>query len=62
MKPDLIEAVQKIYDAIEEAEKISLETGEDFGLSVEYGMGGYFDPTEENDETGSHWFPSSLSC
>lgn len=59
---NLNEAVQKIYDAIEEAEKISLETGVDFCLDVEYGMGGYFDPTEENEVTGSHWFPSLLSC
>lgn len=59
---NLNEAVQKIYDAIEEAEKISLETGVDFGLDVEYGMGGYFDPNEENEVTGSHWFASSLSC
>lgn len=59
---NLNEAVQKIHDAIKEAEKISLETGVDFGLDVEYGMGGYFDPTEKNEVTGSHWFPSSLSC
>lgn len=58
----LDDAVKKIYEAIEEAEAISKETGESFRLSVEYGMGGYYEPSEENEDFGGHWFPSSQSC
>ena len=56
----LEEAIQAIYDAVKKAEEISLETGESFSLDIAYGMGGYFDPGDEYDE--SHWFPSSHSC
>ena len=58
----LEEAVQAIYDAVGKAEEISLETGESFSLDIAYGMGGYFDPEDENEYDESHWFPSSQSC
>lgn len=57
------EAVAAATAALEEAERLALETGEGFSFHPCYGMGGYFDPEEENDYTdGSHWFPSSLGC
>lgn len=58
----LCEAVDKIYEAIAEAERIADETGESFGIDIAYGMGGYYEPTEEHEDIGGHWFPSSLSC
>lgn len=61
-KTKLQEAVKKIYEAVAEAESISNETGESFYLEIEYGMGGYYDPDNENDYCESHWFPSSTSC
>lgn len=56
------EAVAAAYAALEEAEQLASESGEGFGFYPTYGMGGYFDPEEENDQTGNNWFPSSLSC
>lgn len=56
------EAVAAANAALAEAERLSLETGEGFGFHPCYGMGGYFDPEEENEYTGDHWFPSSLGC
>ena len=61
-KTKLQEAVKKIYEAIAEAEAISDEIGEGFSLEVEYGMGGYYDPEEYNEDMDSHWYPSSQSC
>lgn len=56
------EAVTAAYAALEEAERLAEETGEGFRFSPEYGMGGYYDPEDENEYTGSHWFPSSIGC
>jgi hypothetical protein len=56
------EAVAAAEFALEQAERLALESGEGFRFSPEYGMGGYFDPKEENEYTGSNWFPSSLGC
>lgn len=54
------EAVSAAYAALEEAERIALETGK--GFSPVYGMGGYFDPEHENECTDNYWHPSSLGC
>lgn len=62
MSAELENAVSKIYEAVREAQEISNKTGESFRLSIEYGMGGYYDPTDENDDLDSNWWPSSLSC
>ena len=62
MSTELENAVSKIYEAVREAQEISDKTGESFHLSIEYGMGGYYDPTDENDDLDSNWWPSSLSC
>lgn len=56
------EAVAAAQAALEEAERLSLETGEGFGFYPAYAMGGYFDPEEENEYIGGNWFPSSLGC
>jgi hypothetical protein len=56
------EAVEAAYAALAEAEQLALESGEGFGFHPTYGMGGYFDPEEENEYTGDNWFPSSLGC
>ena len=56
------EAVEAAYAALAEAEQLALESGESFGFHPAYGMGGYFDPEEENEYTGDNWFPSSLGC
>lgn len=56
------EAVAAAYEALNEAERLADESGEGFRFSPEYGMGGYFNPEEENEYTGSNWFPSSLGC
>ena len=56
------EAVAAAYAALAAAEDLALETGEGFNFSQAYGMGGYFDPEEENEYTGDNWFPSSLGC
>lgn len=58
----LNKAVEKIYEAVAEAERISDETGESFLLDISYGMGGTYDPEYENEYTDTHWHPSSLSC
>ena len=39
--------VQKAHDAIHEAENIADETGVGFTFSVEYGMGGYYNPKKK---------------
>lgn len=56
------EAVAAAYAALAEAERLATETGESFQFSPAYGMGGYFDPEDEDEDTGGHWFPSSLGC
>lgn len=56
------EAVAAAYDALAQAEDLAIKTGESFSFSPAYGMGGCFDPEEENEYTGDNWFPSSLSC
>lgn len=56
------EAVDAAYAALQEAQHLAEETGEGFRFSPEYGMGGYYDPEEENEYTESHWYPSSLGC
>lgn len=56
------EAVSAAYEALQEAERIADETGEGFNFSPVYGMGGYYDPGEENEYTENSWFPSSLGC
>ncbi|QHJ84336.1 MAG: hypothetical protein [Caudoviricetes sp.] len=61
-KIKLQEAVKKIYEAVAEAESISNETGESFSLDIVWGMGGYYDPEEYNEDMDSHWYPSSQSC
>lgn len=58
----LAEAVQAVYDALHEAEQISLETGESFYFEPAYGMGGVFNPNYADEDTGDNWHPSSLSC
>ncbi len=56
------EAVAAAYEALEEAERIAMETGESFGFCPEYGMGGYFQPEYQNEYTSTHWHPSSIGC
>lgn len=56
------EAVKAAHEALAEAEALADETGKGFPFSVEYGMGGYYDPEEENEYTGTHWHPSSVGC
>lgn len=56
------EAVKAAHDALAEAERLADETGRGFNFNVVYGMGGYYDPEEENENTGTHWYPSSQSC
>lgn len=56
------EAVAAAYAALERAEEIALETGQGFSFSPVYGMGGYFDPEEIDEDTDSHWYPSSMGC
>ena len=63
MKNTLLDkAVEKIYEAVAEAEKISNETGDSFILDISYGMGGTYDPESTNEYTDGNWHPSSLSC
>lgn len=62
MNKELKAAVNKIEQAIAEAEFIAEQCGESFTLEPAYGMGGTFDPRDENEDTGSFWHPSSLSC
>lgn len=56
------EAVKAAYEALAEAESLADETGESFHFSVVYGMGGSYDPEDENEYTGTNWHPSSLGC
>lgn len=56
------EAVSAAYEALQEAEQLADETGEGFRFSPCYGMGGYYEPGEENEYTDNAWFPSSLGC
>lgn len=56
------EAVEAAYDALNQAEQLADETGEGFGFSPVYGMGGYYEPGEVNECTDNAWFPSSLGC
>jgi hypothetical protein len=56
------EAVAAAYEALGEAERIALETGEGFSFSPAYAMGGYFDPESIDEDMGTHWRPSSLNC
>ncbi len=56
------EAVAAAYEALNEAERLADETGEGFSFSPCYGMGGFYDPEEEDEDTGSHWYPSSMGC
>lgn len=56
------EAVSAAYEALQEAERIADETGEVFSFSPVYGMGGFYDPEEENEDTGNNWYPSSIGC
>lgn len=56
------EAVAAAYAALEQAQHLADEIGEGFSFSPAYGMGGYYEPGEENEYTGDSWHPSSLSC
>ena len=56
------EAVAAAYAALEQAQHLADETGEGFSFSPTYGMGGYYEPGEENEYTGDSWYPSSLGC
>ena len=56
------EAVKAAYEALAEAEQLADETGKGFRFSPEYGIGGYYDPEDENENTGTNRHPSSLSC
>ena len=56
------EALKAAHEAIAEAEQLADETGTSFHFSVEYGMGGTYDPEDENEYTGTNWHPSSLGC
>lgn len=56
------EAVAAAYAALEAAERLADETGEAFHFSPCYGMGGYYDPGEQNEYTDNSWYPSSVGC
>ena len=60
-KTDLVEAVQKVYEALDEAIAISKEIGEGFDFTPTYGMGGYYEPVGNLHENIG-WNPSSLGC
>lgn len=50
------EKIRQINLMLKECEKLATETGIGFEFSPVYGMGGYFDPEQQE------WLPSSQSC
>lgn len=57
----IAEQLQIAHDAIDEAKKISDESGVDFSFDLAYGMGGWYQP-KADEYTEAGWQPSSMSC
>jgi hypothetical protein len=62
IQAEMAKRVQTIYAAVRHAEDWAKEHQVSFSLEIEYAMGGYYDPTQENEYTESFWFPSSIGC
>lgn len=54
-RENITELVEQAYEKIGEAEKLASKYNVGFSFNVEYGMGGYYDPTDG-------WQASSNSC
>lgn len=71
-KQQINDLVKEAYDAIRKAEDIADQVGEGFSFGVSYGMGGYYQPAGEWDDSGcsyddsdaqeGHWVSSSENC
>lgn len=60
---DIIQAkLKEIYALRSECEALARESGVEFHFSAAYGMGGWFDPEDDSDESDNGWRASSRSC